>query len=175
MVASTRKLTSNPAYKAGGLALVLAIAAIAGAFGFERIGGYLPCPLCLQQRWAYYAGIPVLFLSLVLVSGGRASIAAGLLLLVSLGFLANAGLGIYHAGVEWKFWPGPDTCAAVQQTTATSATDLLKSLPTTRVVRCDAAPFTFAGLSLAGWNAVVSFVISMAALKAAFLASEQRA
>ena len=104
----------SPAYRTGALVLFAAVAVILVALGFQYIGGYAPCPLCLQQRYAYYAGIPLLFLALVLVAADRRALAAVLFLAVAAGFLANAGLGVYHAGVEWKFWAGPDTCGAAQ-------------------------------------------------------------
>jgi disulfide bond formation protein DsbB len=164
--------TADPAYKAGATALVLAIAALVTAYGFQHIGGYVPCPLCLMQRYAYLAGIPALFVALVLVAIERPGWAAAIFFLVSLAFLANAGLGVYHAGAEWKYWPGPDTCASVSQTIGGGgAGGLLKQLETTRVIRCDEAPWTFLGLSFAGWNVVTSFLIFVAALQAAFAAS----
>jgi disulfide bond formation protein DsbB len=87
--------------------------------------------------------------------------------LVALAFLANAGLGTYHAGAEWKFWPGPDTCGG-SQPISTGAGGLFKDLATTRVIRCDEAPWHFLGLSFAGWNAVASLVLAIgAALSAA--------
>src|SRR5690606_17476921 len=100
----------DSAYRWGASVLVAAIAIILTALGFEYIGGYRPCPLCLQQRYAYYAGIPVLFGALVLVSTGHRRWAGFLFAIVAAGFLVNAGLGVYHAGVEWKLWAGPDTC-----------------------------------------------------------------
>jgi disulfide bond formation protein DsbB len=163
--------TADPAYKAGAIALMLAIAAIAAALAFQYIGGYAPCPLCLMERYAYYAGIPLLFAALVLVATDRAGFAAALFFLVALAFLANAGLGIYHAGAEWKFWPGPDTCANAAAPLGAGGGGLLKQLETTRVIRCDEAPWTFLGLSFAGWNVVTSFLIFVAALQAAFAAS----
>ena len=161
--------TADPAYKAGAAALIMSIAALSTAYGFQYIGGYEPCPLCEMQRYAYYAGIPLLFLALVLVAIERAGWATAIFFLVALGFLANAGLGIYHAGAEWKYWPGPDTCGAVAR--PLGGGDLLKQIETTYVIRCDEAPWTFLGLSFAGWNVVISFVIFVAALQAAFAAS----
>ncbi|MGI9404251.1 MAG: disulfide bond formation protein B [Hyphomicrobium sp.] len=158
--------TTRAAYKAGALALVIAGGAILAALAFEYIGGYLPCPLCLQQRYAYYLGVPLLFIALVFVSAGHRYPAGLIFLFVSLAFLANAGLGVYHAGVEWGFWPGPQSCAGVQELT-TSAGALLESLPNANVVRCDEAPWRFAGLSFAGWNVVTSFVAFGASLRAA--------
>lgn len=94
------------AYRWGALTLAAALAGILTALGFQHLGGVDPCALCFQQRYAYYAGIPALFAALVLLSAGRRREAALLFFLVFLAFLANAGLGTYHAGAEWKFWPG---------------------------------------------------------------------
>ncbi len=168
-VGQTRK---SPAYRLGAFALLAATAAIAAAWGFEIIGGYMPCPLCLMQRWAYYAGVPALFVALILLTSERQRAAGLLFLLVSLAFLSNAGLGVYHAGAEWKFWDGPSTCAGGGAAVAATAGDLLKNLAETRVVRCDEAQLRIFGLSFAGWNVVASFVLAMAALRAAFAADD---
>lgn len=158
------------AYRYGGLTLFLATGVILGALAFEHLGGLAPCPLCLMQRYAYYASIPLLFIAMTLVSE-KPRVAALIFFVVALAFLANAGLGVYHAGVEWKFWPGPDTCGTAQAL-PTSASDLLSGLDQTRVVRCDEAAWTFAGLSLAGWNVIASLLAFAGAVKAAFLAAE---
>lgn len=161
-----RTMMADPAYKAGAVALQLAVAAILIALGFEHLGGYAPCPLCLMQRYAYYAGIPALFVALVLISAGYRGLAAALLAMVALGFLANAGLGIYHSGVEWKFWPGPTTCSATGLAPLKPGSGgLLSQLETTRVVPCDSASWRFLGLSFAGWNAVSSLLIFLAAMR----------
>ena len=156
----------SSAYRAGALVLFAAAVVIATALAFEHIGGYVPCPLCLQQRYAYYAGIPALFLALVLVSAGYARVAGALFLLVAAAFLANAGLGIYHAGAEWELWPGPDTCAGAPQPLSKGGS-LSKDLETTRVVRCDKAPWQFLGLSFAGWNVVASVLLAIGSVCAA--------
>lgn len=159
------------AYQAGSLALFLALAVILAALGFEHIGGYIPCPLCLQQRWAYYIGIPAVFVALVLLGAERPRIAGVILLLVALAFAVNGALGVYQAGAEWKFWPGPATCAGDQGVTQ-SAGSLLKNLENTKVIRCDEAAWRMLGLSFAGWNVVTSLLIFAAAIKAAFHAAD---
>lgn len=163
---------AGPAYRNGALALVLAVGVLATAFGFEHIGGYSPCPLCLQQRWAYYAAIPALFVALILTTSGRPTTAGLLFLFVSIAFLLNAGLGVYHAGAEWKFWPGPDTCGgatAVPTSPAGAAgRSLLDRLQSATVVRCDEAPWRFLGLSFAGWNVVTSMLLWIMSQTAAF-------
>ncbi len=158
--------TAHSAYKTGALALAVAVATIVGALGFQYLGGYLPCPLCLEQRYAYYAGAPVLFAALVVLSAGHHRSAALLFLLVAVAFLANAALGVYHAGAEWHFWPGPEACTGAQEL-STSAGALLKALPSTNVIRCDEAAWRFAGISLAGWNVVVSLLVVVLSSRAA--------
>ena len=88
---------------------------------------------------------------------------------VALGYLANSGLAAYHAGVEWHFWPGPDTCTAAQAL-PTNPADLLKGLDTARVVRCDEATWRLFGLSFAGWNVLISLALFAISLQAALAA-----
>jgi disulfide bond formation protein DsbB len=164
---------STEAYKYGALALLGVIAVIVTALAFEYIGGYAPCPLCLQQRWAYYLAIPGLFAALVLLTTNRVGVAGVLFLLLSLVFLGNAGLGIYHAGAEWKYWAGPETCGATGAKLSTSAGDLLKTIQTAKVVRCDEAAFRFLGLSMAGWNVIASLGLWITIQQAAFAASRR--
>jgi disulfide bond formation protein DsbB len=171
---AARIVSRQEAYRLGAAALVVAVAVVLAALAFEHLGGYVPCPLCLQQRWAYYAGIPLLFLALVVFSAGGGHIAALLFLAVFLGFLANTGLGIYHAGAEWKFWPGPDTCGGPLQPLGRGG-NLLESLGKAQpVVRCDEAPWRFLGMSFAGWNVVLSVVIAVLGLRAALAAKTSR-
>jgi disulfide bond formation protein DsbB len=145
----------------------VAVAVIVTALGFEHIGGYDPCPLCLQQRYAYYAGIPALLVGLVLLTAGRSNVAAVIFLLVAVAFLANAGLGAYQAGAEWRWWEPPATCAAP------SALPSLTKLPGSfdRVpVSCGVASWRFLGLSFAGWNVVTSALLAAGAAAAALKA-----
>lgn len=151
--------------------LILAVLAISAAWAFELVGGYEPCPLCLQQRWAYYGSIPALMLSLALHSGARNSnkqigSAAVLLGLVAAAFLVNAGVGVYHSGIEWHWWPGPTACAASAKPLQVGAGGLLDSLKEVRVVRCDEAPWRLLGLSFAGWNVVVSLMVAATSIVA---------
>lgn len=162
------------AYGYGSLALLVAAASILTALGFQYIGGYQPCMLCLWERYAYYFAVPVLFLAIVLASGGSKGWAAVLFFLVALVFLANAGLGTYHAGAEWKFWPGPEACGGGGDL-STSAGSLLKDLEGIKVVRCDEPSLVWFGLSFAGWNVVASLLLMLLSLKAAFASTAARA
>ena len=161
-------------YRFGAAALFLAVVSILTALGFQYIGGYQPCMLCLMQRYAYYAGIPLLFVALTLTAAGFRGLASAVFFLVAVGFLANAGLGVYHAGAEWKFWAGPETCGGGQTLTG-SARSLLKELEDIKVPRCDEATLRILGLSFAGWNVIASVVLMALTLRAAFAAGEKRA
>lgn len=131
------------------------LALLAGAWGFELIGHLVPCKLCLLGRWPHYAALPVALFALVSERAqlrwlGVASLAglAGL-------YLWATGLSIYHAGVEWGWFLGPNDCGG-GSSTAGSARDLLKQLETVRVVSCTQAAWRLFGLSLAGWNGLIS-------------------
>ena len=142
--------------------LILAFATIAGAWIFEW-AGYLPCELCLMQRWAYYAGVPLAALVVIIAARGSRGMAGAGLALLGLVFIGSMVFGVYHAGVEWGFWPGPTGCTGAL-TRADSMADFLKQLETVKVVRCDAVAIRILGLSLAGWNAVISAAMAALAL-----------
>src|SRR5262245_1883980 len=93
--------------RAAAAVLAIASATILAALAFEHIGGYAPCPLCLEERYAYYFAVPASAIALFLARGERIGVARILLALIALAFLVNMGVGIFHAGVEWKWWPGP--------------------------------------------------------------------
>jgi disulfide bond formation protein DsbB len=147
----------------------IGLAAILGAWGFQIFGGYAPCKLCLEQRLPYYCGLPVLLVAILLLAARKSEALARLLLVVvGLIFLAGLGLAIYHAGAEWQFWAGPSDCGGGLATTG-NAGDLLAQIGKTRVVSCTDAALRVLGLSFAGWNAVVSAVIAAGVFRAAFL------
>lgn len=142
--------------------LLASLVIIVVALGFEFIGKYRPCPLCLMQRHAYYFAIAAGAVGLIASRRGLGEQwLRALLALIALAFLVNAGLGVYHSGVEWKWWAGPNSCTAALPSLS-SGGPLELSQP---VIRCDAAPWTFAGLSFAGWNAVLSAGLAALGLK----------
>ena len=160
-MAMPRKLDDVTAVQAALAILLGASATIAGAWIFEYFG-YLPCELCLKQRWAYYAGVPLaLAVTLIAWRGPRGLAQAGFVLLGLL-WVGSAIFGTYHAGVEWGWWPGPSDCTGTL-TKAPSINDFLQQLQTVKVVRCDAVAIRILGLSLAGWNAVISAGMAAAA------------
>lgn len=166
MFVTTRPAHLTDAYRLGAAMLLLAAAVILAALGFEHIGGYIPCPLCIQQRYAYYGAIPLLFAALVLLTGQFPRLAAVVFGVVALAFLANAGLGVYHAGAEWKFWPGPQDCAGTSGPPA-SVGGLLEGLEHESGARCDEPQLRILGLSFAGWNVAASLILAFGAARAA--------
>ncbi len=146
------------------LAVALGAAAtVGGALVFEHAFGYVPCKLCLIQRNPYYVAIPLGLLAAVLPPRWS-RIGLWLLALV---FAVSAGLGAYHAGVEWGFWAGPSDCGGGSGAGAGNVGDFLNQLQNTRVVSCTEAAWRFLGLSLAGWNVLISLALAAVAAKAA--------
>lgn len=143
-------------------------ATIATAWGFELIGGFVPCALCLQERIPYYIGVPLALVSLVLaIAGGPGWLRRLGLLAVAAVFAYGAYLGTYHAGAEWGFWPGPTDCAAGAAPPSTDAADILSQIQGMRIVSCTEASWRFPegwGLSFAGWNAAASLFLVLVAL-----------
>jgi len=128
----------SPALSASALVFVGAAATILAALAFEHLGGYSPCPLCLEERYAYYFAVPASALALLVAA-----------------FIANAIAGIYHAGVEWKWWAGPGECAGGFELKWGEG-----GVAETPIIRCDEASWRFFGLSFAGWNAVLSAMLA---------------
>jgi disulfide bond formation protein DsbB len=153
-----RKL--SPARAAALAVLVVAAATIAGAWYFQLVLDIQPCPLCLEQRYAYYLAIPLAALTAFAAgqNAPRGLLIAGLAVL-ALATLANAVLGGYHAGVEWKFWPGPADCTGPVGNLG-SAGSLLDRLDKVKVVMCDEVQWRFLGLSLAGYNVLISLLMA---------------
>lgn len=149
-------LKSITPLQAAWLVFAITLATILGAWIFEY-AGYAPCELCLKQRFAYYAVVPLSLLVALLGANNPAILRYGLGLL-GLIMLGSMVFGIYHAGVEWKFWQGPTACTGMG-TFAGGLPDLTK-----KAVMCDQPAIRIFGLSLAGWNAVISAATSWLAL-----------
>jgi disulfide bond formation protein DsbB len=153
---------------------VIGLAAILGAYFFQYVLGLPPCPLCLEQRVAYYVSIPLAALILLGVSVGSSRKVAMLALVAIAGFMLwNAGLGVYHSGIEWRWWAGPQDCSG-PLTDIGARGSILQQLQNVRVVRCDEAAWRFLGLSLAGYNALISLTLASIALWGAATAWRMR-
>jgi disulfide bond formation protein DsbB len=155
---------ANPALVAALAISAIAAATLAGAWFFQLVLDIRPCPLCLEQRYAYYLAVPLALLVAFAASrdAPRPLLLAGLGLLL-LAALANAWLGGYHAGVEWKFWQGPTDCSGPVVDLGSAGT-LLERLDTVKVIRCDDVQWRFLGLSLAGYNVLISLLMAAIAV-----------
>jgi disulfide bond formation protein DsbB len=154
----------SPALSAALAVGVIAAVTLAGAWYFQLVLGLQPCPLCLEQRYAYYLAVP-LAVAIALAAGLHAprSVLIGGLVILALTALGNAVLGAYHAGVEWKFWPGPSDCTGPVGNLGSAGT-LLDRLDTVKVVMCDQVQWSFLGLSLAGYNVLISLLMAAVAV-----------
>lgn len=154
------KISQKPiAYTA---AVTLGMAAtVGGALGFQHIGGYIPCALCLLQRDPYYYGIAIGIAAMIAASLRMpAWIVRSLLAVIGILMLVGAGMGVYHSGVEWSFWEGPATCATSATGVATNAGSLLDDLNAFHGPSCTEASLRVLGLSFAGWNVIASLVLA---------------
>ncbi len=143
-------------------ALGLVVATIVGALIFQAYG-IAPCELCLKERWPYYAGMVLGAVTVAVAWRGRGLALQLCFAVLALLFLGSAVFGAYHAGVEWGWWAGPTDCTGPLDK-AGSVGDFLKQLQTVHVVRCDAVAIRILGLSLAGWNAVISLAVAALAV-----------
>jgi disulfide bond formation protein DsbB len=153
---------ANPALAAALAITAIAAATLAGAWFFQLVLDIRPCPLCLEQRYAYYLAVPLGALVALAAArdAPRGVVVAGLAVLAAAA-LANAWLGFYHAGVEWGFWQGPTECTGPVLDLG-KAGSLFDNLDKVKVIRCDEVQWRFLGLSLAGYNVLIS--LAMAAL-----------
>jgi disulfide bond formation protein DsbB len=138
-------------------AAAVSAAMLATAHAFERIGGYDPCALCLRQREVYWGALAVALAGLLLARLRRAPLWVTSFLLGAI-FVTGFIVAGYHAGAEWGWWPGPTACsvATVGAVTAGDLTAILDGTARVRAPACDVAAWRMAGLSMAGWNALVS-------------------
>jgi len=145
------------------VAAICALLALGVAHGFESFGGMKPCHLCLEQRQVYWIAVAIGLIGWLagrFVRGKHVIAIASLIL--CLVFLYEAGLAAYHAGVEWKLWPGPEACtgAASARADINAISGLLGGAKIS-APRCDVAPWRFAGVSMAGWNTLVALVLAV--------------
>jgi len=158
------RLGTDPATVAALAIAATAAATLAGAWFFQLVLDIKPCPLCLEQRYAYYLAVPLALVVAFAAARGapRQMLLAGFAVLL-LAALANAWLGGYHAGVEWQFWQGPTDCSGPVADLGSAGT-LLQRLDTVKVIRCDEVQWRFLGLSLAGYNVLISLLMALIAL-----------
>lgn len=141
--------------KARMLALVAPIALLAGALGSQHIGGLYPCEMCHWQRWPHYAAVALALLSYAM--RGQPDRGRSLVWLAAFAILVSGAIGVWHAGIEYGIFEGLTQCAST--TAGASSADILADIMAAPLVRCDQAQWTFLGVSLAGWNAIVSILV----------------
>ncbi|MBY0301358.1 MULTISPECIES: disulfide bond formation protein B [Sphingomonas] len=137
------------------LALVIPAALLGGAWAFQLLGGLYPCEMCHWQRWPHYGALVLAVLAFV--TGGtrvKATLVAGAAALIAVSGL----IGVFHAGVEYHWWQGITACTQTISTTGLSTDQALRDLLAAPIVRCDAAQWALFGVSLAGWNAILSLI-----------------
>jgi disulfide bond formation protein DsbB len=154
----------DPSLAAAAIVAAVGLLTIVGFFFFQFVMKLPPCPICLEERKAYYVSVPLAVLLMLGASHGasRKVLLLGFLVIAAV-MLWNTGLAAYHAGIEWKFWPGPQDCSGPIDKFG-SAADLMKQLQSISLVRCDQAAWRFLGISLAGWDVLVSLGLACAAL-----------
>ena len=122
-----------------------------GAFGFQYIGELAPCPMCLWQRWPHAVAIVLAILAVTLLWKARRPMAGVGAVVMAI----SAGLGVFHAGVEQKWWEGPGSCAGFDPA-GLSTDQLLQQLQTAPLVACNEIVWDLFGITMAGWNALIS-------------------
>jgi len=154
------RLRRDQAAAAAFAVFVLSGATILGAWYFQLVVKLPPCPLCLEERIPYYVVIPLSLLIAVaaLARAPRKLMAVAFLAIIAVA-LCGAALGAYHAGVEWRLWPGPTDCSG-PVTDFTKQGSLLDQLQSVQVVRCDEAAWRLFGISLAGYNVLISLALA---------------
>lgn len=168
MMTLRKTITESRVALAAGAIVAIGAATILGAYYFQYVLGVQPCPLCLEQRIAYYFSIPLAILVVLgAAAGASRKVLLAALLAIAAAMLWNAGLGAYHAGVEWRWWPGPQDCSGPLNDLR-SGGGLLNRLQSIRVVRCDEITWSFLGLSLAGYNVLISLALVALALWGVF-------
>ena len=147
------------------LALLLPAALLAGAFGSQYFGGLYPCEMCWWQRYAHEAALVPAALAFTAPAGSQRS--RLFILAAALAIAVSGAIGFYHAGVELRIFEGFTTCTSTAHGTSTE--DLLKQIVAAPMVRCDQVQWSLFGISLAGWNAILSLggaaVITFLSLK----------
>jgi disulfide bond formation protein DsbB len=142
----------RPAAAARLIALLLPAAALTGAFGSQYLGGLFPCEMCWWQRYAHMVAFALAVIAFTCTA--QSSRARAFTLLAAIPIAVSGVIGVYHAGVEAKIFEGFTQCTEVSRGGSTA--DVLRQITHAPLVRCDEVQFRFLGISMAGWNAILS-------------------
>ena len=140
----------TPFQSARALALFVSVALMAGALGSQYLGGLYPCEMCHWQRWPHYAAIALALSTFAVPSELPQRM---LVLLAALAIAVSGGIGVFHAGVEYGWWDGLTQCSTMA---GSGGGNIIDDIMKTPLVRCDTPQWTLAGISLAGYNAIIS-------------------
>jgi disulfide bond formation protein DsbB len=136
--------------------LAISMVTLATVYASQYIGGLQPCPLCLYQRWPWWGALALSGLALLPVLS--VNLRTVLLFAAGLGLLAGAGVAMYHVGVEQHGWPGPASCGSTGPIPTSFAQ--MQQLMQRPAASCDEPAWTLFGVSMAGYNAMLSIVVS---------------
>ncbi|MBM3547583.1 MAG: disulfide bond formation protein B [Alphaproteobacteria bacterium] len=139
-------------------------ALLLGALAFQHWVGLAPCALCLYQRWPHVVAIAAGLAGMFLIRQGRAQAAGWATLVAAAALAVTAAIGAYHAGVEWQWWQGPQACSGTGPV-ASSAASLREQLLAAPVIRCDDIVWSLFGISMAGWNFLLSGALALVGLR----------
>ena len=155
------------------MVLAASAAILLGAFAFQYIGGLQPCILCWWQRYPYMGAI-VLSLAAAAIAPTQPPLARVLLGLSAVVFLVGAGIAVFHVGVEQHWWAGTAECGA-NFGPAGSVDELRRRLLAQNVVRCDDIAWSLFGISMAGYNFLLSLALAVFAVQAVRSVARQTA
>jgi disulfide bond formation protein DsbB len=151
----------SPLFFARLLSVAVPAGLLGGAFAFEHVGGLYPCEMCWWQRWAHMAALGFAIIAAAgatrLPDRGRSFV-----WLAALAILASGLIGFYHAGVEAGYFEGFTQCTQVQ--TGATAAELMRNIMAAPIIRCDQVPWQMLGISMAGWNAILSLTAALVIL-----------
>lgn len=142
------------------IALATPVLLLGGAYASQYIGGLHPCEMCWWQRYPHMAAIPLALLAFAAKGNARTSALFTALAAIAIGI--SGGIGLFHAGVEYGWWPGLTTCSTTPS--GGSSADILTQIMATPITRCDVAPWSLFGISLAGYNGLLSVGAALAIL-----------
>ncbi len=135
------------------IAFLLPAALLAGVWGAQLLGGLYPCEMCHWQRWPHYAALILAGIGFLMPVGRERT---ALVVLAALAIGVSGAIGVAHAGVEYGWWPGFTACTSTIDFTGLDPSERLAAIMRAPLIRCDRAPWTLAGISLAGFNAILS-------------------
>jgi disulfide bond formation protein DsbB len=148
------------------LLAAISAAAVLIAIGSQRWGGLQPCVLCIWQRWAHGGVILAALIALGAAMYGARRGAAWLTALAGAAALVGTGIALYHVGVEQQWWPGTSGCGAGARSGAGGLDALRAQIESAPIIRCSDVPWSLFGISMAGYNAILSAALALFALAA---------